>query len=179
MLYVGAHHQWFTLPSFEIQAWFGRDIVTGKIKTPSYDEMEADSKVWMEKENNLESEFAGIKFQGDIGCEGVFFGKKIFVRKKFFVRKFFSKNIFSPQKTTPPLMLDDIMSHTNYFNQTFQTSLHVKNFQDFVTNKCTKTIMGFRDLSHIDPTTGKPSPALNGTWMDIKDDSIENYLRLH
>jgi len=51
-----------------------------------------------------------------------------------------------------------------------------KNFHDFVANKKVD-IMKFRDLSHIDPTDGKPSPApTNGTWMDRLDDTTKTFL---
>ena len=51
-----------------------------------------------------------------------------------------------------------------------------KNFHDFVANKKID-IMKFRDLSHIDPKSGKPSPSpTNGTWMDRLDDSTKTFV---
>jgi len=141
VMYIGAQHQWFTMPQFEIQGFYARDVITGKIPLPDQAAMEADSKKWMEREDNLPDELSGIQFQGD--------------------------------------MIADLMSQTNYFDNRFKVQTHVKNFETFVHNKCNISIMKFRDYSHIDQTTGQPSPGLNGTWMEVLDDSVEGYLKLH
>ena len=70
VMYIGAQHQWFTMPQFEIQGFYARDVITGKIPLPDQAAMEADSKKWMEREDNLPDELSGIQFQGDIGRGG-------------------------------------------------------------------------------------------------------------
>lgn len=140
VMYIGAQHQWFTMPQFEIQGFYARDVLTGKIKLPSQEEMQADSKKWMDKEAALPTELSGVKFQGE--------------------------------------MIEDLMSETNYFDNKFKVKIHVKNFETFVGNKCNVSIMAFRDLSHIDQTTEKPSPPLNGTWIEVLDDTTEGYLKI-
>jgi len=65
-MYIGGQHQWFTMPYFEIQAWYARDVVLGRIPLPkSIAEMRAHSEPWKERENNLPEEIDGIKMQSD------------------------------------------------------------------------------------------------------------------
>lgn len=51
LMYIGAQDQWFTFNMFDAQAWWARDVIMGKISLPSREEMEADSKEWLAKED--------------------------------------------------------------------------------------------------------------------------------
>jgi len=141
VMYIGAYKQFFTMPCFEVQSWYARDVILGRIELPASQKLREESnREWRDKLESLPSPLDAIGFQGD--------------------------------------MILDLMKETNYFGNTFKVKVLVKNFEQFVLNKMNVSIMAFRDLAHIDPRTMEPSPKLNGTWMEIKDDSTESYLKL-
>ena len=127
------------MPYFEIQAWYARDVVLGKIALPeTVSEMRAHSEPWKEREENLPEEIDGINLQGDY--------------------------------------LKGIMQATDY--PEFDCDLGILNFRNFVKSKGADGIMTFRNVSHINMITKKPSPKpANGTWMEKLDDTIETYLK--
>jgi trimethylamine monooxygenase len=65
VFYLGMQDQFYTFNMFDAQAWFARDIMLGRIKTPSIADMRADSQIWIDREATLETDEDMIWFQGD------------------------------------------------------------------------------------------------------------------
>ena len=65
LMYLGMQDQWYTFNMFDAQAWYARDVIMGRIDVPSQEEMHADIDRWREVEDNLEDDYAAIRFQGD------------------------------------------------------------------------------------------------------------------
>ena len=54
VMYLGMQEPYYTFSMFDAQAWYARDIITGKIALPSKAEMEADASAWQTREEALE-----------------------------------------------------------------------------------------------------------------------------
>lgn len=63
--YIGAQDQFFTFNMFDVQAWYVRDIILGKIKLPNKENMIADSNKWIEREEVLKGPYEQILYQGE------------------------------------------------------------------------------------------------------------------
>ena len=63
LIYLGMQDQFHTFNMFDCQAWYARDVIMGKIKLPSDDEIEADIKKWVAEEESLEDPIQMIDFQ--------------------------------------------------------------------------------------------------------------------
>lgn len=63
--YLGMQDQYYTFNMFDVQAWYVRDVIMGRIQLPSKEEMQADSAKWLEREGTLENYEHEIWFQGD------------------------------------------------------------------------------------------------------------------
>ncbi|MAD95159.1 MAG: potassium transporter [Rhodobacteraceae bacterium] len=69
LFYLGMQDQWFTFNMFDAQAWWARDVIMGRIKTPSKAEMQADVKDRIAREDALEDDYECIWYQGDYTLE--------------------------------------------------------------------------------------------------------------
>lgn len=65
LMYIGMQDQFYTFTMFDLQAWYARDVVLGRIKLPSKEEREKDEKEWVSREESLEDPFQQIDFQAD------------------------------------------------------------------------------------------------------------------
>ncbi len=65
VMYLGMQDQYYTFNMFDAQAWYARDVIMGRIKLPSKQEMQAHSAKWLEREATLENYEDEIWFQGD------------------------------------------------------------------------------------------------------------------
>jgi len=65
LFYIGMHEQIYSFPQFAAQAWFVRDVILGKIKVPSWEEMKADHERYQKKCDEIDDLTKFIKFQGD------------------------------------------------------------------------------------------------------------------
>lgn len=65
LFYLGMQDQWFTFNMFDAQAWWARDVIMGKLSTPSKAEMEADVTDRVAREDALEDDYQCIWYQGD------------------------------------------------------------------------------------------------------------------
>ena len=63
--YLGMQDQWYTFNMFDAQAWYVRDVIMDRIKTPDREAMEADVAAREAAEDALEDDYACIKYQGD------------------------------------------------------------------------------------------------------------------
>ena len=63
--YLGMQDQYYTFNMFDVQAWYVRDVIMGRIQLPSKEEMQAHSAKWLEREGTLENYEHEIWFQGD------------------------------------------------------------------------------------------------------------------
>ena len=63
MMYLGMQDQFHTFNMFDCQAWFARDVIMGKIKMPSDEEIEKDINKWVLEEEALEDPIQMIDFQ--------------------------------------------------------------------------------------------------------------------
>lgn len=61
--YLGAQDQYYTFNMFDAQAWLVRDVIMGKTKLPPADEMAADIRAWVEREEQVETSFDAVDFQ--------------------------------------------------------------------------------------------------------------------
>ena len=65
VMYLGMQDQYYTFNMFDVQAWYARDVIMGRIQLPSKDEMQKDSAAWLEREATLADYEKEIWFQGD------------------------------------------------------------------------------------------------------------------
>ena len=65
MFYLGMQDQWFTFNMFDAQAWWVRDCIMGKIALPSKEAMVADVEERVAREDEGETDYDAIKYQGD------------------------------------------------------------------------------------------------------------------
>jgi len=65
LFYIGMQDQFYTFNMFDAQAWYVRDIILGRIKLPSADDMRKDWQKWLAREEKLETAEQMIWFQGD------------------------------------------------------------------------------------------------------------------
>jgi trimethylamine monooxygenase len=65
LFYIGMQDQYYTFNMFDAQAWFVRDVILGRIKLPSQQEMSNHSQQWRDKENAIKDAHDAIIFQGD------------------------------------------------------------------------------------------------------------------
>ena len=65
LMYLGMQDQYYTFSMFDAQAWYARDLVTGKIALPSKAEMEKEAAAWQAREEALEDPIGDIDFQTD------------------------------------------------------------------------------------------------------------------
>ncbi|WP_104087342.1 NAD(P)-binding domain-containing protein [Arthrobacter sp. GMC3] len=65
LFYLGAQDQYYTFNMFDAQAWFARDVMTGKIELPSQQAREADIQLWLERLAALPDHNAEADFQSD------------------------------------------------------------------------------------------------------------------
>ena len=65
LFYLGAQDQYYTFNMFDAQAWFARDVMTGKIELPSPAGREADIQAWLERLSALPDHNAEADFQPD------------------------------------------------------------------------------------------------------------------
>lgn len=65
LMYLGMQDQFYTLNLFDVQAWYARDVIMGRIQLPSRDEMKKENQAWREREEKLEDDEQMIRFQGD------------------------------------------------------------------------------------------------------------------
>jgi trimethylamine monooxygenase len=64
LMYLAMQDQWYTFNMFDAQAWYARDVIMGRLDTPSEDEMQTDIAKWREQEDNLPDDYGAIEFQG-------------------------------------------------------------------------------------------------------------------
>lgn len=65
LFYLGAQDQYYTFNMFDSQAWFARDVMTGKITLPAEDERAADIQSWLDAQAALADHDAEADFQTD------------------------------------------------------------------------------------------------------------------
>ena len=65
LFYIGMQDQFYTFNMFDAQAWYVRDLILGRIKTPNADAMAKDWKKWLKREEKLADAEQMIWFQGD------------------------------------------------------------------------------------------------------------------
>ena len=65
LFYIGMQDQWYTFNMFDAQAWYTRDMIMGKIKTPSKKKMQADVADRVKREDAGKDSYDAIRYQGD------------------------------------------------------------------------------------------------------------------
>ena len=65
LIYLGMQDQYYTFSMFDVQAWYARDVVMGRIELPSYSEMQSDIDNWQQREESLTNPSEDIDFQTD------------------------------------------------------------------------------------------------------------------
>ncbi|WP_299734882.1 NAD(P)/FAD-dependent oxidoreductase [uncultured Endozoicomonas sp.] len=65
LMYLGMQDQSYSFTMFDAQAWFVRDVISGKRSLPSLEEMQRHTLLWLEKEKRLETDEEKIRFQGN------------------------------------------------------------------------------------------------------------------
>ena len=64
VFYLGMQDQWFTFNMFDVQAWWARDVIMGRIPLPSHDSMQADINDRITREDALTDDYGCIWYQG-------------------------------------------------------------------------------------------------------------------
>lgn len=65
LTYLGAQDQWFTFNMFDVQAWYVRDLILGRIALPDEAERAASISEWRTRFGQIDSAAAEIRFQAD------------------------------------------------------------------------------------------------------------------
>ncbi len=65
LFYLGMQDQWYTFNMFDAQAWFARDVMLGRIKTPSRHKMLEDVAARVAAEDAINDDYGPILYQGD------------------------------------------------------------------------------------------------------------------
>ncbi len=65
VFYLGMQDQWFTFNMFDVQAWWARDVILGRIDLPSKAEMQADVEDRVAREDAGEDDYDAIWYQGN------------------------------------------------------------------------------------------------------------------
>ncbi|MEO0826180.1 MAG: NAD(P)/FAD-dependent oxidoreductase, partial [Cyanobacteria bacterium J06642_9] len=65
LMYLGMQDQFYTFSMFDVQAWYARDVVLGRIALPDAAEMAKDIALWQQREEGLQDAFEQIDFQKD------------------------------------------------------------------------------------------------------------------
>jgi len=63
LMYLGMQDQYFTFNMFDVQAWYARDVILGRIQLPDENAMLRDQKEWLAREEALETATQEIDFQ--------------------------------------------------------------------------------------------------------------------
>lgn len=63
VLYLGMQNEFFTFTMFDVQAWFARDFLIGKIKLPTEEEREQDMESWLERMGTLACQTDFVRYQ--------------------------------------------------------------------------------------------------------------------
>ena len=63
LLYLGMQDQYYTFSMFDLEAWYARDVVMGKIQVPPRAEMEDEIASWRAKEDEGKDCYDAIDFQ--------------------------------------------------------------------------------------------------------------------
>ncbi|MCB1882883.1 MAG: NAD(P)/FAD-dependent oxidoreductase [Geminicoccaceae bacterium] len=63
LLYLGMQDQYYTFSMFDLEAWYARDVIMGRIQLPPRAEMEADIAAWQAKEDEGKDCYDAIDFQ--------------------------------------------------------------------------------------------------------------------
>jgi len=64
MIYLGMQDQYYTFNMFDVQAWYARDMILGKIELPNASDRLDDMQHWLERHEKLKSSVDNIDFQG-------------------------------------------------------------------------------------------------------------------
>jgi trimethylamine monooxygenase len=65
LFYLGMQDQFYTFNMFDVQAWYARDVIMGRIMLPPVEEMTKHSMTWRQREESLKDATEQIYFQGD------------------------------------------------------------------------------------------------------------------
>lgn len=63
--YLGAQDQWFTFNMFDVQAWYVRDVILGRIAVPGAAERQDSITAWLERLATVEHGPEEVRFQAD------------------------------------------------------------------------------------------------------------------
>jgi trimethylamine monooxygenase len=63
LIYLGMQNLYFTLSLFDVQAWYVRDVILGRISLPNELKRAEDMLVWKTREEKVEGQLDGIDFQ--------------------------------------------------------------------------------------------------------------------
>ena len=162
LFFLGAQQNYYTLPSFSLQAWYSKDVIFGRIKVPTQEEQ----FVWIESKKdefeNIIEEFSKLK--------GSIYG----------------------EAATPELQMQKvgllnrrIQIKTDYFLEMVKDCDHPYVNTDechqfwvsYIVNriKC-PSILQFRDLNFVSMYTKQPSIPWDGKWLDeFYTMSLEEY----
>ncbi|MGO4124968.1 NAD(P)-binding domain-containing protein [Inquilinus sp. YAF38] len=65
LFYIGMQDQFYTFNMFDVQAWWARDVMMGRIELPAEEELKANFAKWRAREETLDGAEQMIWFQGD------------------------------------------------------------------------------------------------------------------
>ncbi|MEO1390852.1 MAG: NAD(P)/FAD-dependent oxidoreductase [Cyanobacteria bacterium J06634_6] len=65
LMYLGMQDQFYTFSMFDVQAWYARDVVLGRIALPDIAAMKQDIAIWQQREEALKDAFEQIDYQKD------------------------------------------------------------------------------------------------------------------
>ena len=65
LMYLGMQDQFYTFSMFDVQAWYARDVILGRIALPDAATMTKDIALWQQREEALKDAFEQIDYQKD------------------------------------------------------------------------------------------------------------------
>ncbi|MGD1864874.1 MAG: NAD(P)-binding domain-containing protein [Phormidesmis sp.] len=69
LMYLGMQDQFYTFSMFDVQAWYARDVILGRIALPDAAAISKDIELWQQREDKLEDAFEQIDYQKDYFVE--------------------------------------------------------------------------------------------------------------
>lgn len=63
LLYLGMQDQYYTFNMFDVQAWYAREIMLGRVELPSAEERQKDIDFWLKKQKKIKTANDDVDFQ--------------------------------------------------------------------------------------------------------------------
>lgn len=63
LIYLGMQDQYYTFNMFDVQAWYAREVILGRVTLPEKEEREKDIAYWLGKQSEIKDADDDVDFQ--------------------------------------------------------------------------------------------------------------------